>query len=116
MRRMRRERLNGWRVSRSKRRLRTISRDPMHSHLLIPIAPSHVLLAASIADAPPLPEARLSPATLDGWTAYVKAVEHRRVAEAAQGDRFLALDFLPGRTGAMADVLAGRIITVPAGP
>jgi hypothetical protein len=87
----------------------------MTSHVLIPMAASHLLLTASIALATPLPEARLPPATLGGWTAYVDAVEHRRAAEAAQGDRFLALDFLPGRTEAMADVLAGRIITAPAG-
>jgi hypothetical protein len=54
--------------------------------------------------------ARLRPEALAGWQRYVAAVEHRRVAEAHDASRFLAMDFLPGAAEDRRKALAGELV------
>jgi hypothetical protein len=51
--------------------------------------------------------AHVRPATLEGWTRYVDAVERRRAGELDRSDRFLTMDFgaPEGRRSAMAGAL-----------
>jgi hypothetical protein len=71
-----------------------------------------VLVSAALAiqTAPVVHAARLEPASLAGWTAYVQAAERRLTRQLADGRRFLGMDFDSDAASQRATVLGGQVL------
>jgi len=72
--------------------------------------PSFGILALALAASSAIVAAELKPETLAAWREYASVVEQRRAREAADGSRFLVLDFLADRDAERRALASGAVV------
>jgi putative flippase GtrA len=87
--------------------------NTMRSDRVRLVAAAIVVLAG--ANAPAVRAAELKPVTLQAWDRYVTSTESRIDRELADGDRFLAVDFVPGSRSqeVRGQIIAGAVVVEP---